>query len=84
MRLLCLCDKEVINVCDCKRLGCITDIEFDERTGCIEAFIVPGPGHFGGLFGRDIEYVIPFCCVRQVGKDIVLVEVDLKDCIKKC
>lgn len=84
MRLLGLRQKEVINICDCRRLGCIADIEFDECTGCIEAFIIPGPGHFCGLFGRDCEYVIPFRCVKQIGGDIILVEINPEDCVKKC
>lgn len=84
MRLLCLRQKEVINICDCRRLGCIADVEFNECTGCIEAFIIPGPGHFCGLFGRDCEYVIPFRCVKQIGGDIVLVEVNPEECVKKC
>ena len=44
MRIEELKQKEVINTCNCKILGCADDIEFDICTGCIEAIIVPGSG----------------------------------------
>ncbi|MCI8514986.1 MAG: YlmC/YmxH family sporulation protein [Lachnospiraceae bacterium] len=84
MRICELKQKEVINICDCKRLGYIVDVEFDVRSGCICAFIIPGPGGICGLFGREYEYVIPFGCVRQIGEDIVLVEVNPEDIMHKC
>ena len=42
MRICELKRSEVINVCDCKRLGFVGDIEFDPHTGQIRALIVPG------------------------------------------
>ena len=50
MRLCELREKEVINSCDCKRLGCVVDIEFDCSSGQIEALIVPGPGKICGFW----------------------------------
>lgn len=73
-----LCDlkqKEVINTCNCKRLGFVTDLDFDCKTGCIQAIIVPGPARICGFLGRDSDLVIPWCCIRQIGPDIILVEV---------
>ena len=75
--------KEVINEKDCKRLGFVSDIEFDVKTGCVRAFIVPGPARFCGVFGRDTEIVIPFKNVCQIGDDIILVCIDDKECTKK-
>ena len=49
MRLCELREKEVINICDGKRLGCIVDLEFDVCTGKIEAVIIPGPGKIWGF-----------------------------------
>ena len=43
MRVCDLHNKQVINTCDCKILGCVIDIDFDECSGCIKALIVPGP-----------------------------------------
>ena len=42
MRLSELKCKEVINEKDCKRLGNVSDVEFDSKTGCIESIIIPG------------------------------------------
>jgi YlmC/YmxH family sporulation protein len=67
--------KEVINECDCKRLGFVADLEFNSYTGCIEAIIVPGPGKFCGIFGKEEEYVIPYSCIKQIGPDVILVAV---------
>ncbi|MCI8565751.1 MAG: YlmC/YmxH family sporulation protein [Lachnospiraceae bacterium] len=84
MRLYDLKEKEVINMCDCRRLGFVSDVVFEFPSGCIVAFIVPGPGHICGIFGRDTEYVIPFACVRQIGSDIILVEVKVEEILQKC
>lgn len=71
--------KEVINECSCKRLGFIEDIEFDEKCGQICKVIIPGQNRCFGIFGKDEEYVIPYRCIKQIGPDIVLVEVDEKN-----
>ena len=84
MRLYDLKEKEVINVCDCRRLGFVSDVVFEFPRGHIAAFIVPGPGHICGIFGRDTEYVIPFSCVRQIGGDIILVDVKVEEILQKC
>ena len=85
VRVFDLRRKEVINICDCRRLGYVGDVEFNPETGCITHLIVPGPGCLCGIFGREKEFVIPFCDVRQIGDDIILVEVKkLKDLEKTC
>ena len=52
MRICELHNKQVINTCDCKILGCVADVEFNECTGCIKSLIVPGPGKLFCFFGR--------------------------------
>ena len=74
MRICELKQKEVINICTCRTLGCPVDVEFNCETGCITALVVPGPGS---------EYIIPWNCIRQIGDDIILVEIDEKYCCKK-
>ena len=49
MRLSELKRKEVINICDCKRLGFVGDVDFDACSGQILALIVPGPGCICGF-----------------------------------
>ena len=75
MRLCELEDKEVINACDCKKLGYIADLIIDECKGCIEAIVVPKAVKLCGLFGDGAEYIIPFRCIKKIGPDIILVEI---------
>ena len=75
--------KEVINIKDCKRLGFVCDIEFDCKTGQIEALIIPGPGKFCGLLGRESTFIIPWKSICQIGDDIILVEIEESKCTHK-
>ena len=84
MRLCELREKEVINLCTCKRLGSVEDMVFDLCSGCIQALIVPEKTKFHGLFGSDCEYVIPFECVKKIGDDIIMVEISEENCLKGC
>jgi YlmC/YmxH family sporulation protein len=83
VRLCELREKEVINCCDCKRLGCVVDVDFDPCDGQIKAIIIPGPGKICGFFGSDSEFVIPFTCIKNIGPDIVLVEIKEEKFLKK-
>ena len=78
MRMSELKRREVINICDCRRLGFVGDMEFDPCTGQIKAIIVPGPGCICGFLGREKEYVITFGDICRFGDEIVLVKVDEK------
>ena len=84
MRICDLRQKEVINICTCRSLGCVNDADIDSCTGCVVALIVPGPGKLCAFLGRDTEYIIPWKCVKQIGNDIILVEIDEDECKKKC
>jgi YlmC/YmxH family sporulation protein len=84
MRICELREKEVINCRDCERLGYVSDIEFDICTGQITHIIVPGPCRIWGILGRDHEYVISCCNIKQIGVDIILVDVDAEKCLLKC
>ena len=84
MRISDLKQKEVINICDCKRLGYVGDVDFDMDTGGLLAIIVPGPGCFCGFLVREKEYIIPYSDICQVGRDIILVKVDLEKTEEKC
>ena len=67
--------KEVINCCDCKKLGYIEDLIIDECKGCIEALVVPEGGKWCNFFGDGTEYIIPFSCIKRIGPDLILVEI---------
>ena len=70
--------KEVINVKDGCRYGYVADIEFCEQKGHVKKLIVPGQAKIFGMFGRDDEFFIPWSCIRKIGSDIILVELDSK------
>lgn len=72
--------KEVICVCDGRRLGYIEDVRVELPEGNVVSVIVPGPCRFFGLWGRRDDYVIPWECIRRVGPDIVLVSVKPDEC----
>lgn len=84
MRICDLKNKEVVNICDGKIIGFVSDVDFDIHKGCICAIIVPGPIKFFSFCFRDIEYVIPFDRIECIGPDAILVKVRLEDVICKC
>ena len=75
--LLC---KEVICLCDGRRLGFVDDVRIELPEGRVCAIIVPGPCRILGLFGRRDDYVIPWSCIRRIGPDILLVDVQPESC----
>lgn len=79
-RLNRLRNKEVVNINDGARLGCISDIEFDVKQGIITAIVVPGPYKFFGLLPGSEDIVIPFCEIEKFGDDIILVNIDWRGC----
>ena len=79
MRFSDLCEKEVVNVKDCRCLGSVRDLDIDKECGRILALIVPGPGKYLGCFCRDSEFFIPWAKVIRIGPDIILVEFDEKE-----
>ena len=72
--------KEVICLCDGRRLGFVSDARVELPKGNVSAIIVPGACRFLGLWGRRDDYVIPWCCVKQIGPDIILVDIKPEDC----
>ena len=78
MRLCEFHKKKGGNVCDCRNLGCVDDLEFDECTGKIHAMVIKGPARWLGMFGRDCEYVIGWDKIVRIGPDIILVDVCLE------
>ncbi len=73
--------KEVICISTGQRLGYVIDVEVRIPEGQVLSLIVPGPCRFFGMFGRKGDYVIPWCCIRRIGSDIILVEMDPDKCL---
>jgi len=69
-------DKEVINVCDGKRMGFVCDLQIDAECGRICALILPSRSLLAS-FKKGSAVHIPFGCIRQIGKDLILVDMGL-------
>lgn len=68
-------EKEVICIKDCRRLGHVCDLEIDECKGCICKIIVPGCKGFWSMLTDDSVIAIPYHCIRQIGPDLILVDI---------
>ena len=69
--------KDVINICDGRKMGRPIDLILNDRA-CVEALVVPGGGNgIIGLLRPEREgCVIPWRQVRQIGDDVILVEIE--------
>ncbi len=68
-------EKEVVNLCDGRLLGFVSEVEFDVVDGRITAIVVPGRGGFFGIGGED-DLVIPWCKIQKIGEDVILVNAE--------
>lgn len=67
--------KEVINICDGKRLGFVQDVCADLETGRITSIIVPGgTNRLMNLFSNSNDIVIPWEQIKCIGEDLILIE----------
>ena len=77
MRFKEISGKEIINVNLGIKLGVLgqTDLEINEQTGQIEAFIIPTYKWFG-LKKEDEETLIRWRDIKVIGEDMIIVESD--------
>ena len=75
---------EVINLCNCKKLGHVSDVEVNLCTGKIEAIIVSKGIGVYGFFLSDTCYLIPYECIKNIGEGLIFVEVCEEKCIIPC
>ena len=76
--------KEVICLSDGRRLGFVSDVQIEIPEGAIKSILVPGPCRFFGFFGRKDDFLIPWCAIRRIGPDIILVDVKPEECCVPC
>ncbi len=77
MRLSELSGKEIVDMKRAERLGILgqTDLEINERTGQIQALLIPTTKWFGfRKDGTDIR--VPWSRVKKIGSDMILIDVD--------
>ena len=68
-------EKEVVSVCDGKKLGCVAEVEFDVCDGRLTAIVVPIEGGFLGLGSKE-RLVIPWDKIVRIGEDVILVNTE--------
>lgn len=67
--------KDVVNICDGKNLGNITDLIFDSCCGRILGIVVPCNKGFFNIFKTNNDIFIPYNRICKIGKDIILVDI---------
>ncbi len=71
-----LCDKQVINLKDGSKLGCVDDVRINSCDATISCLIIQGHRRFFGLFGCDDDIVIHWNKIEVLGEDAILVCLD--------
>lgn len=66
--------KEVVNVCDGRRLGHIVDIVFDLCSARVLGFVLPGEKTGWNFFKNCEQIFLPFNCIIKIGQDTILAE----------
>ena len=68
--------KEVINICDGRRLGRPIDLVLTDSAH-VEAIVVPGQYSLKNIVkGMREGLVVPWNYIRRIGDDVILVELD--------
>lgn len=77
MRYKEMSGKEIVDVVHGSRLGILgqTDLEVNEKTGQIEAFVIPNYKWFG-LVKEGEETKIRWRSIKKIGEDMIIVESD--------
>ena len=65
--------KEVVNVDNGCRLGCVTDVEIDTCTGCLVSITVFCGKGVCGFLGRVEEFTVCWKDIVVIGSDMILV-----------
>ena len=80
-------EMEVINLCGGEKLGYPSDFRFDSDTCRVTALVIPGSNGIFGCLTKKEEIVIPWCSIKCIGEDAILVEMsreDLNRCRCRC
>lgn len=65
--------KEVINSENGCRIGFADDVEIDTLTACVKAIVVFGRPRCFGIMGKYEDVIIPWCDIKLIGEDTILV-----------
>ena len=72
--------KDVINICDGRRLGKPTDIVLNDMA-CVEALVVPSGSGLLNMLKQDREgCLVPWRRILRIGDDVILVDIGEESC----
>ncbi len=73
-----LAGKEIVNLSDGRRLGILADSDLliDEKTGKIKALLIPDFKNYFSIFSERDFIEIPWDCVKKIGNDMIIIELD--------
>lgn len=76
MKLSELGGKEIVDVKRAERLGVLgqTDLEINERTGQVEALIIPSLKWFG-LRKQGGEVRVPWKHIKKIGAEMIIIDI---------
>ncbi|HLO12374.1 MAG TPA: YlmC/YmxH family sporulation protein [Pseudoneobacillus sp.] len=77
MRLSELSGKEIVDAKKAERLGVLgqTDLEINEKSGQIQALLIPSLKWFG--FKRQGgEVRVPWKHIKKIGSDMIIIDID--------
>ena len=69
--------KDVVNVKNGCRIGCVCDFEIDLSCARINALIIYGRWRLFGLLGRHKDIIIRWGDIQLIGEDTILVNFDM-------
>ena len=69
-------NREIVNITDGRRLGHVIDFEINIISGQICALFVPGPSKWFQVINPAPDHRIPWQCIKRIGDDVILVELD--------
>lgn len=73
--------KDVVNICDGRRIGKPMDLVLN-GSAVVEALIVPVAGGILNLLKQDRDgCLIPWNRILRIGDDVILVEIQEEDCV---
>ena len=72
--------KDVVNVCDGRKLGKPIDIVLNDAA-CVDAVVVPSGSGFLNMLKQEKEgCLIPWRRILRIGDDVILVDIGEQNC----
>ncbi len=73
-------NKEVINVSDGTRLGCVDDVEVDTCSAQLVSIVIHGRPKCMGLMGHEEDIIIGWKDIEVIGEETILVKFSRPPC----